>query len=223
MNFWRVEQKIWSGQTAYIVGGGPSLLSQNLELLRGQNIIVINSSYLRFLDAAFCVFSDTRWFLEHRVPQPGRELSLKDFKGKIVSCSTAATGPPMLWRMHRKNLPGLAEDPSYLMVRNTTLTAAQNLAVHLGVVKMVLLGIDQKVGEDGRSHHHAPHKWRPTPDCYKRQQVDLPSIAEGLRKLGIECVNASPGSALTIWPLVNLEDHVAPVNDIGADTIARVA
>jgi hypothetical protein len=107
------------------------------------------------------------------------------------------------------------------MVKNTTLTAAMNLAVHLGVAKIVLLGIDQKAGPDGKIHHHPPHPWKPTADCWRRQQTDLPKVAEDLTLLNIECVNASPGSALTIWPIVRLEDHVAAADPIAA--IARVA
>jgi hypothetical protein len=55
----------WKGQTAYIIGGGPSLLTQNLALLDGKNVIVINSSYLAFPAAQFLVFSDMRWWIEH--------------------------------------------------------------------------------------------------------------------------------------------------------------
>ena len=95
------------------------------------------------------------------------------------------------------------------MVRNTTLTAAINLAVHLAAGKIVLLGIDQKTQPDGRHWHHAPHPWKSTANCWQRQQSDLPKIATDLQAINIPCVNASPGSALALWPIVNLEDHVA--------------
>jgi hypothetical protein len=193
---------IWKDQTAYIIGGGPSLLTQNLDLLRGQNVIVINSSYQAFPAAQFLVFSDVRWWLAHL-------NTLKSFKGKIISTHSAASGLANLFHMQRKSSLGLAEDPGQLMVKNTTLTGAINLAVHHAACKIVLLGIDQKMAADGRTHHHAPHPWRQQANCYLRQQRDLPPIAEALKARNIECVNASPGSALTIWPLVNLEDHVA--------------
>jgi hypothetical protein len=211
MTRWRATPE-WAGQTAYIIGGGPSLATQNLELLHGCNVIVINSSYLAFPAAQFLIFSDARWWCEHI-------KALKDFKGQIVSLSAASSGLPQLRMMQRTNMPGLATDPGQLMVKNTTLTGAINLAVHLGVRKIVLLGIDQKHGANGRTHHHAPHKWQPTANCFKRQQSDLPQIAAGLRERNIECVNASPGSALTLWPLVNLEDHLATAScdrDAGA-------
>jgi len=192
---------IWKDQTAYIIGGGPSLLTQDLTLLDGNNVIVINSSYQAFPAAQFLVFADVRWWLDHR-------QALKSFKGKIISTHSAASGLANLFHMQRKAMPGLAEDPGQLMVSKTTLTGAINLAVHLGVNKIVLLGIDQRNAPDGRTHHHAPHQWKQMANCFKRQQLDLPRIADDLRVRNIECVNASPGSALTLWPLVNLEDHV---------------
>ncbi len=209
MTFWRADP-IWQGQACYIIGGGPSLLTQDLTLLKGQNVIVINSSYLAFSDAQFLIFSDMRWWCHHL-----RNKAMTAFKGRIIGTSSQATGP--LVRMRRKTSPGLATEPDTLMVKNTTLTGAINLGVHCGATKMVLLGIDQKAAADGRVHHHPPHPWKPSPDCWKRQQSDLPKIAEDLNARNIECVNASPGSALALWPIVNLEDHVA------AADIARVA
>jgi hypothetical protein len=202
---------IWKDQTAYIIGGGPSLLTQDLTLLHGKNVIVINSSYQVFPAAQFLVFSDMRWWIDHL-------KALKSFKGKIISTSCAASGLANLFHMQRKSSLGLAEDVGQLMVKNTTLTAAINLAVHHSVNKIVLLGIDQKLGADGRTHHHEPHRWKQQANCYLRQQRDLPPIAEALKVRNIECVNASPGSALTIWPLVNLEDHVTTI-----ELVARVA
>ena len=198
---WRASP-IWNGQTAYIIGGGPSLLTQDLSLLKGKNVIVINSSYMIFPEAQFLLFSDMRWWCLHI-----KAKEMQAFKGTIIATSASASGPRLV-KMQRQTKPGLATDVGTLMVRNTTLTAAINLAVHLGVGKIVLLGIDQKTGEGGKHWHHDPHPWRPTSNCFQRQQTDLPKVAEDLKALNIECVNASPGSALTLWPVVNLEDHV---------------
>ena len=195
---------IWKDQTAYIIGGGPSLLTQDLTLLDGKNVIVINSSYQIFPAAQFLLFADVRWWLDHL-------QALKSFKGKIISTHSAASGLANLYHMQRKATPGLAEDPGQLMVKNTTLTGAINLAVHHAACKIVLLGIDQKVAADGRTHHHEPHRWKQQANCYLRHQHDLRTIVDGLKARNIECVNASPGSALTLWPIVNLEDHVETV------------
>ena len=182
------------------------MLTQNLGLLQGQNVIVINSSYLAFPAAQFVIFTDTRWWCQHL-----RLKSLQEFKGRIVCASTAASGE-RLSKMKRKSSPGMATERDSVMIRNTTLTGAINLAVHLGVAKIVLIGIDQKT-TDGKHWHHAPHPWNPTANCWARQQMDMPRIAADLTALNIPCVNASPGSALALWPIVNLEDHV-PVQEM---------
>ncbi len=212
MTFWRAEP-IWQGQVCYIIGGGPSVLTQNLTLLQGQNVIVINSSYQAFPDAQFIIFSDMRWWCQHL-----KAKAVIDFKGTIISTSSSASGAKLV-KMKRKSSLGLSADRDTVMVKNTTLTGAINLAVHFGVAKIVLLGIDQKTDAKGRHWHHIPHPWNPTTNCWGRQQTDMPKIAEDLKTLSIECVNASPGSALTLWPIVTLEDHVAA----GHADIARVA
>ncbi len=197
---------MWKGQSCYIIGGGPSLLTQNLALLEGQNVIVINSSYQAFPAAQFCIFSDMRWWCHHL-----RLKAMTDFKGTVISTSNSASGEKIV-KMKRKSSPGLATERDSVMVRNTTLTGALNLAVHFGVAKIVLLGIDQKHGPNGKTHHHASHPWHPTSNCWARQQMDMPKIAEDLKALNIPCVNASPGSALALWPIVDLEDHI-PVQE----------
>jgi hypothetical protein len=199
-------EPIWKGETCYIIGGGPSVTSQPIHLLKGKKIIVINSSYIAFPEAQFCVFSDMRWWCEHI------RCGARNFKGTIISTSASASGAPNLVIMRRSNIRGLNEDRETLMIKNTTLTAAINLAYHFAVAKIVLLGIDQKKAADGRTHHHRPHPWQCAPDCFPRQQSDLPPIAEGLRGKSIECVNASPGSALALWPIVELRDHVEPAD-----------
>jgi hypothetical protein len=207
---WRIEPA-WKGEVGYIVGGGTSLLEQNLELIRDKKVIAINSSYAAVPWAQYVVFADMRWFLHHR-------QKLMNFGGKIIACTSVshASGPPNLVNVIRKTSVGLATDTHTLMVKNTTLTAGINLAVHLGVAKIVLLGIDQKAGPDGKIHHHPPHPWKVTANCWSRQQTDLPKVAEDLTRLNIECVNASPGSALTLWPIVKLEDHVAAAAQVAA-------
>lgn len=204
-------EPIWKDETCYIIGGGPSVTSQPTHLLKGQKIIVINSSYIAFPEAQFCIFSDMRWWCQHI------RIGALQFKGTIIATSQSASGAPNLVQMRRSTLRGLSEDRETLMVKNTTLTAAINLAYHFAVAKIVLLGIDQKKADDGRTHHHPPHPWTLMPDAYRRQQSDLPPIAEGLRAKGIACVNASPGSALALWPIVELRDHVETADHCSGD------
>ncbi|HET7377143.1 MAG TPA: hypothetical protein VFK30_10565, partial [Anaerolineae bacterium] len=128
----------------------------------------------------------------------------------IISMSSTPRGPPPLLRMHRKPPPGLADDIGTLAVKFTTLSAAINLAVHLGVVSMVLLGIDGKA-INGKTHHHSPHPWKNIPGCWEKQKKDLVMIAQQLKDRGIKCVNASPDSTWEFWTKVRFEDVVASI------------
>ncbi len=83
---------------------------------------------------------------------------------------------------------------------------AINVAAHLigWSGRIVLLGADGKRHKDGRSHHHAAHPWPVRPGCWDIQKRDLMEIAPQLN--GVEVVNASPGSAWDVWPIVQIED-----------------
>jgi len=207
MNRWRVDKQEWLGQQCFIMGGGASVLSQDLTLLHGQKVIGINSAYETYPQCDFIIFADTRWLDNQKAKHRERLLA---FKGRIVSASTGAKGPPLLLNMHRKLQPGLAEDKGTVSVKNTTFTAAINLAVHLGVSRIVLLGLDGKA-TNGKTHHHTPHPWKVIPGCWEKQRQDLAKAAEDLVVKNIECVNASPGSVVDIWPIVELKDYACPV------------
>jgi hypothetical protein len=92
------------------------------------------------------------------------------------------------------------------MLRRTSTTAAINIAVHLGVSRIVLLGLDGKVAENGRTHHHAPHPWALRHNWAAEQREDLASLVAPLAARKVEVLNASPGSAVPCWPSVSFEE-----------------
>lgn len=205
MSIWKPTPE-WRGEKCFIIGGGPSALQHDLTRLKGKRVICINSSYIAATpwadaDNTILIFSDTRWHDDHY-------RKWKEFKGRIVSASLIARSPRLL-RMKRDKIPGLKSDGISLYIDKTTLTSAINLAVYLGVVKIVLIGVDGKADAQGRHHHHAPHRWKPSNGCYAKQRKDIVRTAADLRKLGIECVNASPGSALAdLWPIVDFTSEL---------------
>ena len=121
-SYWTVPRE-WPGETAFIVGGGPSVLGQNLEALRGRRVIVINSSVYAVPWADICYFGDWRWWNENRA-------AVASFAGRVVTTSRM---------VERQESAGLPQDQSAgararhdsLMQKWTSLTAATNLAAHL--------------------------------------------------------------------------------------------
>jgi len=189
---WQIEPE-WKNETAFIIGGGKSVLRCDLGLIRGRRCIVVNSSYSLVPWADFLIFSDGPWWRFH-------QDKLRDFKGRILSACISARGPN-IWR---KIAPrGTA----------TTMTTAIWVAMRLGAAKIVTLGLDNGGGIDG--HHHAPHPWtakhkeryteKQWQDQWKRQREDLSTLIIPLKESGTSLLNASPGSKLDLWPIVSLE------------------
>jgi len=202
--FWNVPHE-WPAQTAFIVAGGPSVLRQDLELLRGRNVIAINSSIYAVPWAQFLYFGDFRWWDES-----ANRAALEQYQGCIVT-TTRLIRHPKVMICRKTNPPGLALECDSLMQRYTSLTAATNLAAHLvgpgGTI--VWLGADGKHAADGRTHHHVPHRWYSKPGCYDQQLTDLVTIVPSLKQLRIAAFNASPGTAWReLLPSVDLEDIV---------------
>jgi hypothetical protein len=102
--------------------------------------------------------------------------------------------------------PGLSFDPTCVVSQRTSLQGAINLAVHLGAIRIVLLGADMRRARDGRSHHHSPHPRpnKPGNRTWDAQMMQLRLTVTPLRERGIEVFNTSPISRITWWPRAEL-------------------
>jgi hypothetical protein len=192
----------WEKQCCFIIGGGPSVLGQDLEMLRGQRVIVINSSVYAAPWADMLYFGDWRWWNE-----PENRAAVESFQGRVVTTSRLVTSGKVLV-CKKTNPPGLALSRDSLMQKWTSLTAATNLAAHLvgRGSTIVWLGADGKASGD-RTHHHKPHRWPHKPGAYDKQHADLVTIVPSLQALGIAAFNASPGTAWTdLLPRIELQD-----------------
>jgi hypothetical protein len=193
----------WSGQTCFIIGGGVSAETQPIERLAGRRTIALNSSYLRASFAEFLLFGDSRWYEEHH----GRR-EFQAFAGQVVSCAIKEFDDPRIWRLRRLRA-GLAQERDTVLMRRTVMAAGMNLAAHLGVARIVALGLDGGPAPDGRTHHHEPHPWPVNASNWAEQRADLASLVEPLAERGIAVVNASPGTALDLWPVTSLQRELS--------------
>jgi len=204
MSHWCIPPE-WTGETAFLLGGGPSLRSFDAECLRGRRVIAINNSWELAPWADVLYFCDEKWwrwygekaatgFVGRYIVTPA--LHVPDRRGRLIKL-TGATG--------------LETDPCGLRHGSNSGYQAINLAYHFGARRIVLLGYDMNV--NGSTHWHAGH---PTtkPEAFQ-QTLDnamlpkFPTIVEPLATAGVEVLNATPGSALTCWPIVPLGDTLA--------------
>jgi hypothetical protein len=194
---WSVERE-WLGETAFIIAGGPSVAQADVDRIAGRRIIAVNSSYERAPFADFLFFADARWWGEHRA-------RVKGFAGRIVTVSRQSSDARLLHLEKINPPPGLAKKPTQLAMRRTSLQAAINLAVHLGAGRIVLLGADMRSAADGRTLHHAPHRWPVRPGCWKQHMAELKLTVAPLKALGVEVINCSPVSLIDWWPKMSLD------------------
>jgi len=203
--YWRIP-RLWPGERCFILGGGPSLPLSRLHLLAGRRTIAVNSAYKVAPWADVMIFGDCKWFNPHG-------FGLKNFAGlKITTCARFVDEPGL--RLAKKDLMpyGVSTNPDVLFWNLSTGAMAINLAFLLGVTEIVLLGFDMKKAEDGRDNFHPDYGHPAERNPYPRFLLPFPSIKSDLDRLGVRVVNGTPGSALTIWPILDLAQEV----DFGA-------
>lgn len=204
------EHPDWSGDTVFILGGGPSLKGFDIERLRGRRIIAVNEAGLSLCPWADVLFwADLRWVqwnLE-RIALHRGALRYTCQRYRIADIPGAR---------YIRHVPRLDKDTWNAFERDPTAVAGFdggsrciNLAWHLKASRVVLLGFDMHDydGERWREGNwHDAHPEPPLPN--QRRGSFIPAhtrMAAALPK-GFEVLNATPGSALKCWPMVNLED-----------------
>lgn len=197
MSFWTVSPE-WNGETAFLLACGPSLHGFNASLLKGQHVIAINDNYVLAPWAEILYFCDRRWW------QSRRSSVLKTFTGKrIVTLDNQIDG---ILALHNTGKLGLETDPGAIRHGSNSGYQAINLAYHLGAKRIVLLGYDMHVQSNrlhstGRPEPQTPAAFQ---QVLNKMRPNFDSLVAPLKAEGVEVLNATPGSWLTAWPIVNL-------------------
>ena len=217
-NAWKVPC-LWPDSVVYIIGGGPSLLREDLSPLHSptRRVIGINNAYQLGPWVDILWFGDRSWFMHHR-------FGLLDFAGIKASCCSRFGARNTRWPMIkyvRKNKEkpfGITNSPKRDRIswnRNSGFSAI-NLAYYLGARRVVLLGFDMKRGEKGATHWHEGHKWgvkrsagrrrRRSDEPYRRFLSNAPQIAKDAEMLGLKIVNCCLDSAITDFEKAPFKD-----------------
>jgi hypothetical protein len=103
---------------------------------------------------------------------------------------------------HRDGLTTRSGD--FISWNRSSGAAAISLAHRLGARRIVLLGFDMRMvgGEKNWHNDHIEKKHNP----FHRHMRSFPAIARDAAALGLEIINATPGSAIKQFPIVPLED-----------------
>lgn len=208
---------MWAGQTVYIIGGGPSISKMALHPIHKCPVIGVNNAFTLgpWVDITF--FGDQAWW--------EREcLNLLRHPGLIVTClpSQMFTDMKRVKQVIRNDrVLGLhTKTQNRVYWNQNSGAAAINLAILLGAAKVVLLGFDFKT--DKKNGHRQGHNWHkfhnptaaPAQDIYVNKFLkgfeaivrDLKKLNEGGWHRQVEILNATPDSALEVFPKVTLEE-----------------
>jgi len=199
--YWLVPPE-WCGETVFILGGGPSLKNVDIFSLRNRRVIAINNSWELAPWADILYFCDVRWWNWHG------ERASRQFEGRYIVTASQLLDDPRGRLLKLTGATGLEKDPSGLRHGSNSGYQVINLAYHLGVKRIVLLGYDMHV-KNG-THWHPGHP-STKPDMYGKSLSDamLPkfdSLVDPLKEAGVEVINATPGSALRCWPIRSLKE-----------------
>ena len=190
---------LWEGETAYIIGGGPSLQGFDFSKLIGSNVIAINKAIYSFPAAQILYWTDNRFYTWYK-------NDIDNFGCLKYTIKTGSLYADDIKILRKGAVHGLEEPKDTLAHGNNSGYAAINLAYHLGAKRIVLLGFD--MANDGDLTHY--HDGYPTQGTANNVYHDkfLPgfkSLASGLRKKQIQVFNASVYSKLQDFPKISLE------------------
>ena len=194
--------RIWDGGSCLILGGGDSIRLLKPELVAQNRAIAVNCAAIDF------PLSEVFFWGDAGFPQRFA-AELQAFQGLKVCCCAADASIPGV-RFVRKLRDGgpLTSNPTCVRWNASSGACAINLAVHFGVKRIVLCGFDMHKRPDGRNNYH--ERYSPgigiASDPFRRFLHPFTQIAVDLERLGIECVNASPGSAIGTIQIVHPRD-----------------
>lgn len=185
--------KIWTGQAAYLIGGGASLAKFDFRQLTDKRTIGCNDAYrLGKGIVDFVHFGDATWF--HKT-----KWELEKFGGPIVcnAPSLQHLNAPWLHPMLRQK-DGLGSG-QHLAWNYSTGASAINLAISLGANPIYLLGYDL-MATGGKTHWHNLRTTQAV--CFDRFQKGFKSLSKAIDKVGgIEVFNVTNGeSVLDTFP-----------------------
>jgi len=200
--------KIWPESDVYILGGGPTLLQNDLSLIHNEKVIGVNNAGLLGSWVDVLWFGDMKWWQWHR-------HSLKDYHGFLLCCNPKMKKWPRIKTLSRGKPQGIDERSDFISWNRSSGASAINLAYHFGAKNIVLLGFDMKMAtvngvekknfhDDHKEKHHNP---------FARHLKCFPIIARDAERLGVRIINATLGSVIKDFPITTLEDAMTAIKE----------
>lgn len=194
--------KLWPGSTIVCIGGGQSLVAEDVDVCRGQHVIAVNDAYRLAPWADVLYAADAKWWKWQYRDRPDE---INAYTGLRYSLNPDATKYPNVQVLKRTGSAGLELRAWGLRTGENGGYQAINLAVHLGAVRVLLLGYDMQI-TGGQQHWFGKHDSSPSPSPYSMFRKKFDTLPEPLRVAGVTVINCSRETALTTFPRQSIRE-----------------
>jgi len=204
----------WSGGTAVLLGGGPSLTTRQIEHVRSAReadkvrVIAVNDAYRIAPFADVCYFADSEWWGWHKDRPEFREFAGQkcsiEHSGANITDSAVhvlrnATAPAHGY--------GLSLDPGQVVTGRNSGYQALNIAILAGAKTVILLGYDAREPSLGqKSHWFGDHPRIEQVSVFAEYRKSFSLGEDAIKAAGVRVLNCSPGSAIDSFPKMDLDD-----------------
>lgn len=203
-------EPIWDGRAVVIIGGGPSLSLQHvhtvakkrLELGSNLRVMAINNSVYVAWWADWLHACDWKWWNAH-------VQCVRGFAGMKTTLDPMVSPKWVSGILENSGEIGFDERPWACRTGGNSVYQAMHCAIHAGVKKIVLLGVDMKLGPAGETHWHGGHPNGLTTSYSRTMLPHFETLKPALKERGISVINASPCSALTTFVHMPVEQALA--------------
>lgn len=234
---WQVP-RIWEDGDVFILGGGSSLTKQfeipkeviqavrkkeiplssyspYLKGLYDKHVIAINILFLLgdWVDMLF--FGDNKFYRAYR-----KQIAV--FPGLKVSCHSAFTGGRFdnekikYLVKDNKHFYGISPDAKKVAWNKNSGAAAISVAANSGAKRIILLGFDMRLDNEGNQHCHSEYKVKKRKGVqsktrklpFERHLKGFDEISKDAKQRGIEILNANPDSEIKVFPKINVKDVI---------------
>lgn len=201
-------------KTAYVIGGGPSLVGFKWELLKDRFVVGINRAYEVLPSAQVIYFTDDDWYGQHKA-------GLCNHSGLKIKGSLNPNKLGQVTHIHQFHLTGpngLDMNKGCLRHGSNSTYAVLNMLCQWGFKTIYLLGVDMKWkivntgGNKGnkKTHWHNGHKRIDGEALYTRLNKNFQQLAPLLKQQGVNVINVNNDTNLAAFPVKKYEEVFGP-------------
>ena len=207
-----IESIFTPDQKIIVLGGGPSLGEMDLEPIKSYPVIGTNAAVFLgdWVDIIF--WGDDRFYRWY-------PNALENFPNRVIHCATQYKDHPKFEYLEKVPAPEQTKKIDPIVWNKNKIAWFTNrggnagasaiaLSLKLGAKQIILLGFDFKT-KNGKHNYHSYHNHTPDKSIYQNKfLIHFERLAEETERLGIQVINATPDSALDVFPKNKLENLI---------------